>query len=1386
MDKTETKEELILPSAMRERWQPIRGGLINLYRFDEQEFRYQDGRLLLRGNNGTGKSRVLALQLPFLLDGEIAPQRVEPDGDPAKRMEWNLLLGGKYDDRLGYTWIEFGRVNEHGQAEYKTLGCALRAVQGRGIVQQWLFITSQRIGCDLFLENELGQPVSRAKLEAAIGDAGKVYGSGKIEEDRREYRRGIDSALFKLGDRYDALVNLLIQLRQPQLSRTLNEQRLSDALSQALPPLPDSVLGDVAEAFRSLEADRQELNDFVAARDSAELFLKEYRRYIQIAARRRAEEVRKAQSAYETTMRQLRAAQVALDLAQSELTQLEKRIAQLEIDEQHALAEEKTLRDSPEMKDARTLEEARLAAESAKADAAKAEGEANDAAARLAREEQQQQLAVERADKAWAETQKIATEALEAAQPIGLETRHRETFERLRLPDVDASRVEQIAAALRDALKRRHDAARHMEQLNRRVDAARQQLAIAQEAFASAEADLNESFESERRALARLEDKRDALFVAYRTWAGGVIETRPPDADEIESRFDDWCEAAEGESPLARAVKESEHQASQRIAASRAETAARLETAFAQERELIGQLRTLQSGFHQPPPVPHTRDDAARGNRAGAPLWALCDFLPTTPESDRANIEAALESSGLLDAWVTPDGRLLDVHEHDTLLVAGASVPAPDGRNLAIVLTPSIDRQHPQGRAVSESTVATLLAQIGFGADSGQVWVDPSGRWQVGPLHGTWRKEVSQHIGHAAREAARRRRIAELEIDLEAAARFIAGIQEELAELDRRSAQLQREIASAPVDAGVRHALIQIATARETVSGRRLRLTEAENRLTEKRRLATAAVAERDEAARDLGLIDWINNLGGLVEAIHHYGQILAGLWPAIRAHAAAREQLACAEERMMEAARHRELRVASLHELEGMAAVAAAKFKVLESTIGATVREVRQKLEDALLRVQGVRAEKKVAEEERGQRRIDSAVSHKDIERANVDLDMRNAEREVVIGLLSSFVNTRQLGVAHSDFMEVDSGAWSVARAVDLARRIEAALRDVDHGDGAWSRNQREIHGHFETLQTSLRAHGQMPEASMNDGLFIVTIQFHGRPCTIADLRDTVVVILQERQELLDAREREVLENYLIDEVAEHLHDLLHHALRWREEINKELRERPMSTGMTLRFVWDPFEDLSPAFAEARRLLLSARDTWSPAERSAVGEFLQQQIKSVRVANEMGTWQDHLAEAFDYRKWHHFGIERKQDGVWKRLTRRTHGTGSGGEKAVALTLPQLAAAAAHYRSADVNAPRLILLDEAFVGVDKNMRAKCMDLLQAFDLDVVMTSESEWACYPTIPAIAIYQLAAREGIDAVHATRWVWNGRQRVRDDSPIPSARPPETQDAASPNSLV
>jgi SbcC/RAD50-like, Walker B motif len=197
----------------------------------------------------------------------------------------------------------------------------------------------------------------------------------------------------------------------------------------------------------------------------------------------------------------------------------------------------------------------------------------------------------------------------------------------------------------------------------------------------------------------------------------------------------------------------------------------------------------------------------------------------------------------------------------------------------------------------------------------------------------------------------------------------------------------------------------------------------------------------------------------------------------------------------------------------------------------------------------------------------------------------------------------------------------------------------------------------------------------------------------------------------------------------------------------------------------WEPGlpPEASDGLEAARRQLLKMTAAWSPAERDSIGRFLQGRINAERAADDAAPWQEHLQRALDYRAWHRFGILRFQDGQWKKLTKQTYGTGSGGEKALTLTLPQFAAAAAHYRSAAPHAPRLILLDEAFIGIDKPTRALLMGMLVSFDLDFVMTSELEWGCYATLPALGICQLATRPESPAVYVTRWVWNGRKLLR-----------------------
>src|SRR5262245_58408020 len=281
------------PSPVRQRWQPLRSGFVNLYRYDREEFHYENGRLLLRGNNGTGKSRVLALQLPFLLDGDVTPQRLEPDADPSKKIEWNLLMG-RYPDRTGYTWIEFGRCDENGAEQFMTLGCGMRAVEGQAGVRQWFFITSQRIGGDLELVTESKQVLGKDRLRERIGSAGRMFDTAGA------YRRAVNETLFQLDEyRYASLMNLLIQLRRPQLTRRLEEHELSRALSEALPPVSPAVVAAVAEAFRNLQSERNQRDSSKVALAAVEQFWAGYRGYAEVAAKRRADRVLAAHYEYE-------------------------------------------------------------------------------------------------------------------------------------------------------------------------------------------------------------------------------------------------------------------------------------------------------------------------------------------------------------------------------------------------------------------------------------------------------------------------------------------------------------------------------------------------------------------------------------------------------------------------------------------------------------------------------------------------------------------------------------------------------------------------------------------------------------------------------------------------------------------------------------------------------------------------------------------------------------------------------------------------------------------------------------------------------------------------------------------------------------------------------
>lgn len=1358
------------PFPTKERWQPLRSGLLNLFRYDFEEFHFSEGRLLLRGNNGCGKSRVLALQLPFLLDGEIAPYRVEPDLDPAKRMEWNLLMG-RYPDRLGYTWIEFGRLLPDGTKAYLTLGCGLRATKGQGVQNRWYFITSLRHGRDFFLQTSQGQPLSRDKLEEVLKGYGQVY------RQAREYRRHVDEALFKLGSRYDTLIELLIRLRQPQLSRKLEENVLSDAMSEALSPLPDELVDEVAESFRGLESDRETLNDFVTAAGAVSEFQNDYRLYIRIAARRRAESVRTSHSSYETAQRTLREAERELQAAQNDVQHCKETAARLEVEIEGAREQVATFRSSPEMRRAEEVERARDTAEKTARDKAQADRDAQRAGddANRARTDCEEQVKLEK--EASLTFRNAHSNALERARNIELDTDHLRIIPENLVDSSQAAFKEfsqrQASNELEHLIRKRRESTHILREKNQQLVVVQTTKEKAEEEQNRAADALSEARTREQEARRKLANTAEELFTSFRHWCRNLRELSPENPESLAERFFNWVEVRNGPSPLAQAADRARDAASRRLTFERTTEESRRTSLLEQVRQTEEAIRELEEGIHIPPPTPHTRL-SSRDDRPGAPFWKTCDFLPEVSEQDRAGIESALEAAGLLDAWLLPDGTLIDPATEDTFLQPGSDPSHAPEHSLAAWLRPALDTEDPQTVLLTHNVVQRALLLLGGIKEIGDHWVSNDGSWRLGPLQGFWRKPGAEHIGESSRAAARRRRLAQLREELAAQHQELDSSKSALQTIEEREQRLRSEYAEAPSEQPLLRAAFTLADAAQRHIEADENHQEAVSHFQKAREIWEQARKDRDATARDLKLTSWVDCLDQFREALANYEGALNAVWPNWQHWVQCLRQLNNARLRAEAAERENHRLEERRIEVTHIAIKTQSHYETLEASQGKEAREIRESFRNAQLKVEQLDKNIKTNQDAWRKAAGDSQAA---LEKQRHQTEQRNKaeiHRAAAIDALKRFAEYRLLEEADDQLLLQDLPAdWSVSRAVDVARHTEQVLRTVEATDETWRQRQQSIHQTIQHLRDRLIPQGHQPDVMQIDDITVVRVLFQARTRSINELRKAFEFEVEERRRLLDAKEREVIENHLIGEAAAEMQRRLRDAENWVRQTNAELESRPTSTGMLLRFAWIPDPDGPQGLDAARKLLLRTTELWTPEEREGLARFLQDRIQAEQIENPSASWRDRLASALDYRRWHRFVVERRQNGEWHRLTRRTYGTGSGGEKALALTLPQFAAAAAHYRSACPEAPRLILLDEAFVGIDREMRAKCMGLLVQFDLDFVMTSESEWGCYGTVPSLTICHLLTRPGIEAVAVTRWQWNGQELKQSNSVTPPAKP-------------
>ena len=148
-----------------DRFSLMRCGLISLFHYANQVFEAEDGHLLLRGSNGSGKSTAMELIVPLLFDGNLSASNLSTS-DGQRSIAYHLLLDGLYTRRLGYSWAQFA----HGDGErWVTLALGVRMSQDTRH-DPWFLVWDTPVMIDphVMLERD-GAPLARKEAAKLPG-----------------------------------------------------------------------------------------------------------------------------------------------------------------------------------------------------------------------------------------------------------------------------------------------------------------------------------------------------------------------------------------------------------------------------------------------------------------------------------------------------------------------------------------------------------------------------------------------------------------------------------------------------------------------------------------------------------------------------------------------------------------------------------------------------------------------------------------------------------------------------------------------------------------------------------------------------------------------------------------------------------------------------------------------------------------------------------------------------------------------------------------------------------------------------------------------------------------------------------------------------------------
>ena len=509
-------------------------------------------------------------------------------------------------------------------------------------------------------------------------------------------------------------------------------------------------------------------------------------------------------------------------------------------------------------------------------------------------------------------------------------------------------------------------------------------------------------------------------------------------------------------------------------------------------------------------------------------------------------------------------------------------------------------------------------------------------------------------IGAANREAARLAGLANIEKALAEISSKLEQLQIEDAALDQREHIAHDEAVRAPTDHAIADSLNLRTDARSKFDRSLQFHAEGVQKVDHARQAHAAAQRQLREEAVHLGYREHLERLTDLRPAWEEYGDVMERFWLCLQVWADAAQQLEGARNRYQQACEVLQQLQAEAERARKNALEASQIAETLEARSGASVIE-HQRLEE-LARNERITAKTADTNAKAALMEVEKTIAKltASLQPAQDKVIEAENERAGAIRALRVPLSYGLFTEALSSFADIEIDDWSPTRAVAIARRIGKDLPDVSGGEESRRQQSNMLNAQFHDLQNRTGAACEVESEEIADGLVMVQCRWQGTKRKPAECLALVEAERAIRDRLLGEQERGIIDSHLVAEVSINLQDLIEGALERTRLMTDEMARCATTLGVTLRLGWEPRTDeMSAGFPQMRKLLLADHSTWTDTERRLVGDFLHGRIQHERLVNPQATAADQLLQALDYRAWHQFYAERRQNERWERLTKK-------------------------------------------------------------------------------------------------------------------------------------